>query len=81
MVLTLEYWSYQDRELNWGQDCLSLLCSRFDIWTLLRRFSLRNSNIKKFSFFSKSITNLLSWSTGGIHGIFLSFKNVFNIDQ
>ena len=72
----------------------------FDIWTLLRRFSVRNSklfgssllvfsseywsakNVLKSSAFSlKSIKNLLLWNTGGMHGIFLSFKNVFNVDQ
>ena len=29
----------------------------------------------------KSVINLLSWETGGIVGIFLLFKNVFNMDQ
>ena len=39
-------------------------------------------NVLKSSAFSlKSITNLLSRNTGGMHRIFLSFKNVFNIDQ
>ena len=38
-------------------------------------------SVLKSSVFSlKSITNLLIWNTGGIHGIFLSFKNVSNID-
>ena len=72
----------------------------FDIWTLLRRCSVRNSKffgssllflgsehfsakhvLKSSAFSLKSIANLLSWNTGGMHGIFLSFKNVFNIDQ
>ena len=72
----------------------------FNIWTLLRRFSARNSklfgsslllfgsehcsakNVLKSSAFSlKLITNLLLWNTGVMHGIFLSFKNIFNIDQ
>ena len=39
-------------------------------------------NESKSSVFSlKSITNLLSWNTGVMFGIFLSFENVFNIDQ
>ena len=39
-------------------------------------------NVFKSSAFSlKSITNLSLWNTGRMHGILLSFKNVFNIDQ
>ena len=72
----------------------------FDIWTLLRRFSVRNSKffgslllffgsehysaknvLKSLAFPLKFIANLLSWNTAGLHGIFLSFKNVFNIDH
>ena len=29
----------------------------------------------------KSVINLLSWKIGGINGIFLLLKNVFNMDQ
>ena len=72
----------------------------FDIWTLLRRFSVRNSTVfgssllffgseqcsaknvlKSLAFSLKSITNFLLSNTGGMHRIFLSFKNIFNIDQ
>ena len=39
-------------------------------------------NVLKSSAFSpKSKPNLLSWNVGGMHKIFLSFKDVFNIDQ
>ena len=33
------------------------------------------------AFSLKSVTNLFSWKRGGMQGIFLLFKNVFNIDQ
>ena len=37
--------------------------------------------LESSAFSLKSVTNLLSWHTGGMQGIFLSFINVFNIDQ
>ena len=33
------------------------------------------------AFCLKSVINLLPWKFGGITGIFLLFKNVFNMDQ
>ena len=43
--------------------------------------ALQKNVLKSSAFSLKSITNLLLWNTGGMHGIFLSFKNIFNIDQ
>lgn len=37
--------------------------------------------LKSSAFSLKSVTNLLPWHTEGMQGIFLSFINVFSIDQ
>ena len=37
--------------------------------------------LKTSAFRLKSVINLLSWKIGGITGVFLLFKNVFNMDQ
>ena len=42
---------------------------------------LEKWELKILAFCVKSVINLLSWKTGGIMGIFLLFKNVFNMDQ
>ena len=39
------------------------------------------NELKSSAFSLKSKPNLLSWKVGGMHKIFLSFKDVFNIDQ
>ena len=51
----------------------------------LKVFSREHCFAKKVliisAFLLKSIINLFSCSNGGIQGIFLSFRNVFNTDQ
>ena len=42
---------------------------------------LEKWELKISAFCLKSVINLLSWKIGGITGIFLLFKNVFNVDQ
>ena len=48
--------------------------------SILEHCSAKNK-LNNSAFFLKSVTYLLCWSNGGIQGIFLLFKNVFNNDQ
>ena len=41
----------------------------------------KKKELKSSAFPLKSVINLLSWNKGGIHGIFLSFRHLFKIDQ
>ena len=42
---------------------------------------LAKKQLNNSAFFLKSVTYFLSWSKGGMQGIFLLFNNVFNIES
>ena len=50
-------------------------------YSLVVNIAQQNKLLKGSAFSLKSIMHSLSWNTGGMHGIFLSFKNVFSIDH
>ena len=45
------------------------------------RTLLQKKEMKSSAFSLKLVINLESWNNGGIHGIFLSFRHLFKIDQ